>query len=69
MAKYDAACALCHAAGSHDMTTALNGNDLKGRQNNIVSNLGSINAVMGSLAPLTAQEILDLKAFLGQPNL
>jgi len=36
---------------------------LKGRQDRVVNNLGSINPMMGSLT-LTDQEVLDLKAFL-----
>jgi len=39
--------------------------DLKGRQNNVVSNLGAINSAMNGIM-LTAQEVLDLKAFLSQ---
>jgi cytochrome c2 len=62
-AKYDQACASCHKAGAHDPTGPFV--DLKGRQNNVVANLGSINSAMSGIT-LTAQEVLDMKAFLAQ---
>jgi mono/diheme cytochrome c family protein len=63
-AKYDAACAVCHAAGSHDTTTAAGGNDLVADNSVIISDLASIDGIMASVSPLTAQEVLDLQAFL-----
>jgi mono/diheme cytochrome c family protein len=62
-AKYDSTCAGCHKAGAHDPAGPFS--DLKGRQNNVVANLGSINGAMSGIM-LTAQEVLDMKAFLAQ---
>ncbi len=67
---YDNICAVCHAAGAHDTTVAAGGNDIGGRGTDLVnagkliSDLGSVDAVMGSLASLTDQEVLDMAAFL-----
>jgi mono/diheme cytochrome c family protein len=61
--KYDADCSPCHAAGTHD-TSDGGGGDLAGKGQLLVTDLGSISAVMDSVAPLTDQEILDLTAFL-----
>jgi len=51
-AKYDAACASCHSAGS-----------LAGKGDLLVNNLGAINPLMNGIT-LTDQEIADLQAFL-----
>jgi cytochrome c2 len=61
-AQYDLECGLCHAAGSYDTTTALGGNDLAGTT--MVADLAGINGIMASVSPLTAQEVLDLQAFI-----
>ena len=58
--KYDTACAACHSAGTYDPTGPFA--NLAGKQNLIVSNLGTINAAMP--ITLTPQEVLDMKAFL-----
>jgi mono/diheme cytochrome c family protein len=68
-ARYDSECNVCHAAGAHDTTTALGGNDLGGRGQALidagllVNDLGITNAVMTGIT-LTDQEILDMAAFL-----
>jgi len=68
-AKYDASCGVCHAAGAHDATVNLGGNDLGGRGQALidagllVNDLGTTNAIMTGIA-LTDQEILDMAAFL-----
>ncbi len=67
-AKYDAECALCHAAGAYDTTVAAGGNDLGGRGQELidagllVNDLSATNATMN--ITLTDQEILDIAAFL-----
>jgi len=58
---YDARCAGCHSAGSHD-TMGFAGN-LARRGNRLVNNLGQIDRAMSGLM-LTDQEISDLAAFL-----
>lgn len=58
--KYDAACASCHKAGTHD--TVGTNSDLVGTATTI-EDLNSINTAMSSVSPITAQEVLDLQAF------
>jgi mono/diheme cytochrome c family protein len=68
-ARYDTDCFVCHAAGSHDTTTALGASDLGGRgtvlidTGRLVNNLGDTNPTMAGIT-LTDQEILDMAAFL-----
>jgi mono/diheme cytochrome c family protein len=59
--KYDSACASCHSAGSYDPNGSFG--NIAGKQDLLVSNLGSISGVMNGIT-LQPQEILDLKAFL-----
>ena len=67
-AKYDADCGVCHAAGTHDTTTAAGANDLGGRGQELidagllVNDLSTTNAAMN--ITLTDQEVLDIAAFL-----
>jgi mono/diheme cytochrome c family protein len=60
-AKYDAACAACHSAGTYDASGAFG--DIAGKGGRLVTNLGSLSSGMNGIT-LTAQEILDLQAFL-----
>lgn len=60
--KFDAACASCHAAGSHDTS----GIQIKGKGNLLRQDLSSLGM---SGITLTNQEILDLKAFLNSPSI
>jgi mono/diheme cytochrome c family protein len=60
-AQYDLECAGCHAAGSHDPLPAPFG-DLIGTT--MVSDLAAIDGAMAGVSPLTAQEVLDLQAFI-----
>jgi mono/diheme cytochrome c family protein len=62
-AQYDAECAACHALGAYDTTTAAGGNDLQGTTTT-TTDLAAINAIMAGVSPLTAQEVLDLQAFI-----
>ena len=64
LAKYDAACASCHSAGSYDPTSSGAAQDLYGRGSLIVTNLSSLSG-MSSVSDITTQEVLDLQAFLG----
>jgi mono/diheme cytochrome c family protein len=69
MTRYDAECNVCHAAGAHDLTTALGGNDIGGRgtaliaDGKLVNSLETVNAIMVGIT-LTDQGILDMAAFL-----
>ena len=69
MARYDSECNVCHAAGSHDTTTALGGSDLGGRgtelinEGRLINDLQTIDSLMVGMT-LTDQEILDIAAFL-----
>jgi mono/diheme cytochrome c family protein len=65
LAKYTASCSGCHSAGKVD-TTGTAGN-LAGELDDLVSNLGRIDSAMNGMT-LTAQEIIDLKAFLRAAN-
>lgn len=58
--KYNDACASCHSLGSFD-PSGLAG-DLKDTGDDLVADLGSLDAGMSGLT-LSAQEIADLKAF------
>ena len=62
-AKYDLACASCHAAGTHDTSSTGSAGDLYDLGELLIANLSSLGG-MPSVADLTAQEILDLTAFL-----
>lgn len=59
-ATYDARCASCHKAGSHD--TSGFASDLRTKGGLLVSNLGTLDPVMSGIT-LTQKEIDDLKAF------
>jgi len=64
-AKYDADCASCHAAGTYDPSTSDGGNDLLGKSSLLIANISSYSPVKKTgVADLSAQEILDLTAFL-----
>ena len=65
-AKYDAACASCHRAGTHDRSGS--DGDLAGRGGALVPNLGNISGGMNGIT-LTNQEILDLRAFLNSSSI
>jgi mono/diheme cytochrome c family protein len=67
LAKYNAMCAGCHAAGQVDKTSVGEAGDLAKDIDDIVSDLGRIDSAMKGLT-LSAQDILDLKAFLRQAN-
>jgi len=68
LAKYNAMCAGCHAAGQVDKTSVGEAGDLAKDIDDIVSDLGRIDSAMKGLT-LSAQDILDLKAFLRQANI
>jgi len=58
-----ASCSGCHSAGTVDS----GGSNLAGKGGLLVTNLGTISGAMNSIT-LTAQEILDLQAFLSAVN-
>jgi hypothetical protein len=60
-AKYDVSCASCHKAGSYDTTGSAS--DLYDDGEKVLTDINLISG-MGSVSPLTPQQILDLKAFL-----
>jgi hypothetical protein len=64
--KYDADCAICHAAGSYDTSTSNGASDLAGKSNLLIPVISSYSPAKkaGVVADLTPQEILDLTAFL-----
>jgi len=62
--KYDADCASCHAAGTHDTTLEVTkAGDLYDNGELLISELSSLGG-MTTVDDLTPQEILDLTAFL-----
>ena len=64
-AKYDADCAICHAAGSYDTSTSNGASDLFGDSSKLIANISSYSPTKkAAVADLTNQEILDLTAFL-----
>ncbi len=65
LAKYMATCSFCHSAGKVD--TSGTAGDLAGEPEDLASNLGRVDRAMNGMT-LTAQEILDLKAFLRAAN-
>jgi cytochrome c2 len=65
-AKYDDACASCHAAGTYDPSGFAG--DIAGKGSLLVNDLGTLNALMNGII-LTDQEILDLQAFLDDPSI
>lgn len=64
--KYDADCGSCHAAGTHDVTTKNNANDLFDKGETLITNLISLGG-MNSVTNLTFQEMSDLYIFLEDP--
>ncbi len=68
--KYDADCASCHAAGTHDTTSDGHAGDLYGKGALIITDISSYapNKKAG-VEDLTDQEILDLKVFLDDPSI
>ena len=65
-AKYDADCASCHRAGSHDTSGSFG--DVAGTGGLLVPNLGNIDGGMNGIT-MSNQEILDLQAFLDSPSI
>ena len=67
--KYDADCASCHGAGSYDPVSGAS--DLYNDGDQLVANISSYapGQKSGVVADLTAQEILDLTAFLDDPSI
>jgi hypothetical protein len=65
LADYDARCAGCHAAGTHDPDGFAG--DIAGTGNLLVNDLSTINVGMNIM--LTDQEILDLQEFLDDPSI
>ena len=64
-AKYDADCAICHAAGSYDTSTSNGASDLFEDSSKLIANISSYSPTKkAAVADLTNQEILDLTAFL-----
>lgn len=59
-AKYNADCASCHSLGTFDPSGFAG--DLKNTGDDLVADLGSLDALMAGLT-LSAQEIADLNAF------
>ncbi len=66
LADYDARCASCHDAGTHDSDGGFAG-DIAGTGNLLVNDLSTISGAMNIM--LTDQEILDLQAFLDDPSI
>ena len=66
-AKYDAACASCHAAGSYDTSSTKQAGDLYDLGEFLVTDLSSLGG-MNNLS-ITPQELLDLTAFLEDPSI
>jgi mono/diheme cytochrome c family protein len=60
-ADYVERCSGCHQAGSFDTSGAFG--DLAGKGDNLVEDLGTIDALMDGLF-MTPQEIADMAAFL-----
>jgi mono/diheme cytochrome c family protein len=66
LVKYDADCAGCHGAGSHDPVDTAS--DLYNDGEKLALDMSSINP-MGGEAIITQQELLDLTAFLEDPSI
>jgi hypothetical protein len=68
--KYDNDCAYCHAAGSHDTSTANGGNELYLKSALLRTDISFYSKKkVGVVDDLTAQEIIDLTAFLDDPSI
>ena len=65
--KYDVDCAACHAAGSYDPVGTRS--DLYGDGDLVVPDLNAAYGGMKLVDYLSAQEVLDLKAFLDDPSI
>ena len=68
-AKYDADCASCHAAGTHDIISTSGASDLYDKGELLITNISSYSSKKTGVADLTSQEILDLTAFLESPTI
>jgi len=62
-AKYDAACAFCHAAGAYDVSSRSGAGDLYSDGELLIIAIGNISGMSGE-PDLTPQELADLYVFL-----
>ena len=65
-AIYDTACALCHRAGSYDDTGSAS--DIYDDGELVITDINTISG-MSKVAPLTPQQVLDLRVFLEDPSI
>lgn len=68
--KYDDDCGSCHAAGSHDTTITFRAGDLYDKGELLIVDISAYSpTVKSGVADLDPQEILDLNAFLEDPQI